>query len=126
MSWITRRDFITSAAAGLAAPALLRRAEAAEPLKVGFVYLGSIGDWGWTWSHEQGRKELLNALKGQVVADYVENVKEDASAIPIMKDFAQAGHRLIFTTSGILKDPRKPIVFVLDIMPAIVPITARP
>jgi simple sugar transport system substrate-binding protein len=42
---------------------------------------------------------MLDALKGQVVADYVENVKEDASAVPIMKDMAQAGHKLIFTTS---------------------------
>ena len=39
------------------------------------------------------------ALKGQVVTDYVENVKEDASAIPVMKDLAQQGHKLIFTTS---------------------------
>ncbi|MBV8441487.1 MAG: BMP family ABC transporter substrate-binding protein, partial [Hyphomicrobiales bacterium] len=99
MSLITRRNFITSAAAGLAAPALMRRAEAAEPLKCGFVYLGAIGDYGWTWSHEQGRKQLLDALKEQVTADYVENVKEDASAVPIMKDLAQQGHKLIFTTS---------------------------
>ena len=91
MSLITRRNFIKTAAAGLALPALGRGAFAAEPLKVGFVYLGSIGDWGWTWSHEQGRKAMVNALKGQVVADYVENVKEDASAIPIMKDLAQQG-----------------------------------
>ena len=88
-----------TAAAGLTLPALARRGFAADPLKVGFVYLGAIGDWGWTWSHEQGRKALVDALKGQVVADYVENVKEDASAIPVMKDLAQQGHKLIFTTS---------------------------
>ena len=99
MSWINRRNFITSAAAGLAAPALLSRAQAAEPLKVGFVYLGAIGDYGWTWSHEQGRKALDAALKGQVVSSYVENVKEDASAIPIIKDLAQQGNKLIFTAS---------------------------
>ena len=39
------------------------------------------------------------ALKGQVVSSYVENVKEDASAIPILKDLAQQGNKLIFTTS---------------------------
>ena len=39
------------------------------------------------------------ALKGQVVSSYVENVKEDASAIPIIKDLAQQGNKLIFTTS---------------------------
>ena len=40
-----------------------------------------------------------DALKGQVVSSYVENVKEDASAIPIIKDLAQQGNKLIFTTS---------------------------
>ena len=58
---------------GLAAPALLRGARAAEPLKVGYIYLGPIGDYGWTWAHEKGRKAMVDALKGQVVADYVEN-----------------------------------------------------
>ncbi|HLX97623.1 MAG TPA: BMP family ABC transporter substrate-binding protein, partial [Roseiarcus sp.] len=99
MSLVTRRSFISATAAGLAAPALLRNARAAEPLKVGLVYLGPIGDWGWTWAHERGRKAMVDALKGQVVADYVENVKEDASATPILKDLAQSGHKLIFATT---------------------------
>ena len=99
MRLVTRRNFVKGAAAGLAAPALLGGARAAEPLKVGYIYLGPIGDFGWTWAHEKGRKAMVDALKGQVVADYVENVKEDASAIPILKDLAQQGHKLIFTTS---------------------------
>ena len=54
MSMITRRNLIkTAAVAGLALPALGRGAFAAEPLKVGFVYLGAIGDYGWTWSHNR-------------------------------------------------------------------------
>ncbi len=72
MGFINRRNFMKSAAAGLAAPALLRGARAAEPLKVGYIYLGPIGDYGWTWAHEKGRKAMVDALKGQVVADYVE------------------------------------------------------
>ena len=99
MSTITRRNFVQAAAAGLALPALGRSALAAEPLKTGFIYLGPVGDFGWTWAHDKGRKAMLDALKGQVTADYVENVKEDASAIPILKDLAQQGHKLIFTTS---------------------------
>ena len=63
-------------AAGLALPALGGRAFAAEPLKVGFVYLGAIGDYGWTWSHDQGRKQLQNTLKGQVITNYVENSRK--------------------------------------------------
>ena len=65
MSLVTRRNFIKTTAAGLALPALGSRAFAAEPLKVGFVYLGAIGDWGWTWSHEKGRKELVDASKAK-------------------------------------------------------------
>ena len=38
-------------------------------------------------------------LGGKVVADYVENVNEDASATPVIKDLAAQGHKLIFTTS---------------------------
>ncbi len=99
MGTVTRRNFVKTAAASLALPTIGRSAFAAEPLKVGFVYLGAIGDFGWTWAHEKGRKALVDALKDQVVADYVENVKEDASAVPIMKDLAQQGHKLIFATS---------------------------
>jgi len=50
---------------------LTRSVFAAEPLKVGFVYLGAIGDYGWTWSHEQGRKALVDALP--VVFDKVQS-----------------------------------------------------
>src|SRR6185437_16693186 len=45
------------------------------------------------------RLSLNYCMKGQVVADYVENVKEDASATPILKDLAQSGHKLIFATT---------------------------
>ena len=99
MSLVSRRNFMKTAAAGLAAPALGRAAFAAEPVKIGYIYLGPIGDFGWTWAHNKGRLALDAALKGQVKTSYVENVKEDASAIPILKDLAQQGNKLIFTTS---------------------------
>jgi basic membrane protein A and related proteins len=100
MSMITRRNLMkTAAAAGLALPAFGRSAFAADTLKAGFIYLGPPGDWGWTWAHDKGRKAMVDAFKGKVTADYVENVKEDSSAIPILKDLAQSGHELIFATS---------------------------
>ena len=100
MTNITRRNLMKSAAvAGLALPALGRGALAADPLKIGYIYLGPIGDFGWTWAHNKGRLAMDEALKGQIVSSYVENVKEDASAIPILKDLAQQGNKLIFTTS---------------------------
>jgi hypothetical protein len=39
---ITRRNLMKTAAAGLTLPALTRSGFAADPLKVGFVYLGSV------------------------------------------------------------------------------------
>ena len=66
------------------------RAFAAEPLKVGFVYLGPIGDYGWTWAHTRAAGDGRSAQRSGH-PDYVENVKEDASATPIIKDLAQTG-----------------------------------
>ena len=99
MTIINRRNLIKASAAAIAMPYIGGRVMAADPLKVGFIYLGPIGDFGWTWAHEKGRKAMVEALGGQVVADYVENVKEDASALPVLRDLAQQGHKLIFTTS---------------------------
>ena len=100
MTLLTRRSLIkTAGAAALATPFINRVALGDEPLKVGFVYLGPVGDYGWTWAHDKGRKEMLAALGGKVVANYVENVNEDQSAIPVIRDLAKAGHKLIFTTS---------------------------
>ena len=99
MTIMNRRNFVKTAAAASALPLLGRGAFADEPLKVGYVYLGPVGDFGWTWAHDKGRKAMLAALGGKVTADYVENVNEDASATPVIKDLAQQGHKLIFTTS---------------------------
>jgi basic membrane protein A and related proteins len=99
MSLITRRNALKLTAASVALPMLNKAGFAADPLKVGFVYLGPIGDAGWTWAHNKGRLAMVDALGGKAVGDYVENVAEDASAIPVIRDLAQQGHKLIFTTS---------------------------
>jgi basic membrane protein A and related proteins len=99
MNFLTRRNFVKSAAMASTLPLLGRGAFADEPLKIGYIYLGPVGDFGWTWAHEKGRKAMVAAMGGKVVADYVENVNEDASATPVIKDLAAQGHKLIFTTS---------------------------
>jgi basic membrane protein A and related proteins len=96
---LNRRNFIKTAAAASTLPLLGRAAFADEPLKVGYIYLGPVGDFGWTWAHEKGRKAMVDHFGGKVVADYVENVAEDQSATPVIKDLAAQGHKLIFTTS---------------------------
>jgi simple sugar transport system substrate-binding protein len=86
--------------AAIVAPALaLSAAVSAEPLKIGFVYVSPIGDAGWTWQQDTGRKEMEKALGDKVVTQYVESVPEGADAERVIRDLAQQGNKLIFTTS---------------------------
>ncbi len=71
----------------------------AEPLKVGFVYVGPIGDHGWTYQHDQGRLAVEEAFGDQVETSYVESVPEGADADRVIAQLAETGHNLIFTTS---------------------------
>ena len=70
-----------------------------EPFKVGYVYVSPIADAGWTFQHDSGRKEMEKALGGKVVTKYVENVPEGADAERVIRELAQDGYKLIFTTS---------------------------
>jgi simple sugar transport system substrate-binding protein len=74
-------------------------AQTKEPLKIGFVYVSPIGDAGWTFQHDTGRKEMEKALAGKVTTKYVESVPEGADAERVIRDLAQSGNTLIFTTS---------------------------
>ncbi|MER1966939.1 BMP family ABC transporter substrate-binding protein [Castellaniella sp. GW247-6E4] len=82
-----------ASAVALAAPAT------AEPLKVGFVYVSPIGEAGWTWQQDIGRREMQAALGDKVKTQYVEDVPEGADAERVIRDLAQQGNQLIFTTS---------------------------
>ncbi len=69
-----------------------------EPLKVGFVYVGSVGDFGWTYAHDLGRREMEVNLQGKVRSTFVENVSESTDAERVIRQLALDGNRLIFTT----------------------------
>jgi Uncharacterized ABC-type transport system, periplasmic component/surface lipoprotein len=88
-------------AAAVAATVVLASAAHAqqEPLKVGFVYVSPIGEAGWTWQQEQGRREMMAALGDKVSTQFVEDVPEGADAERVIRDLAQQGNKLIFTTS---------------------------
>ena len=78
---------------------------AGEPIKVGFVYVGPIGDLGWTYAHDQGRLALEEALPN-VETGYQESVPENpADAERVIRQFAQDGYKVIFTTSFGYMDP---------------------
>ncbi|MDB6091918.1 MAG: basic rane lipoprotein [Gammaproteobacteria bacterium] len=72
---------------------------AAEPVKVAFVYVDPVGDSGWTYQHDLGRRALEKALGAQVKTTYVENVPATADAERVVRQLAAAGNQLIFTTS---------------------------
>lgn len=72
---------------------------AADPLKVGFVYIGPVGDHGWTYQHEQGRKALAEKFGDQITTHSVENVAEGADAERVIRNMAKDKYDLIFTTS---------------------------
>ncbi|MET0543136.1 MAG: BMP family ABC transporter substrate-binding protein [Variovorax sp.] len=72
---------------------------AADPLKIGFVYVAPLTDAGWVRQHEEGRKAVEAALPGKVKTVYVENVPEGADAERVIRDLARQGNQLIFTPS---------------------------
>jgi simple sugar transport system substrate-binding protein len=82
-----------SDAAAAAAPAK------AEPLKAAWVYLGPVGDAGWTFAHDQGRKAVEAEFGDKVVATFVEKVPESADAERVIRDLATQGNKVIFATS---------------------------
>ena len=71
----------------------------AQELKVGFVYVGPIGDHGWTYQHDQGRLDIEEQLGDRVETIYIENVPEGADAERAITRLAREGAGLIFTTS---------------------------
>ncbi|MCE0495372.1 BMP family ABC transporter substrate-binding protein [Vibrio salinus] len=72
---------------------------AAEPVKVGFVYVGPIGDHGWSYEHDQARQEVEKYFGDKVKTTFVENVSEGADAQRVITQLAKAGNDIIFTTS---------------------------
>src|SRR5499427_10716401 len=73
--------------------------KAADKLKVGFIYLGPVGDMGWTHQHEVGRQGLMKDLGDKVETTYLENVTEGPDAERSIEQLVRSGHKLIFTTS---------------------------
>lgn len=72
---------------------------AAEPLKIGFLYVAPLTDAGWVHQHDEGRKVVEAALGSRVQTTFVENVAEGPDAERVLRDLARQGHKLIFTPS---------------------------
>jgi len=85
----------TSASAPASAPA----PAASGPLKIGFFYVGPVGDGGWSFAHDNARKALEKDFGDKIATTYVENVNEGPDAERVIRDLVQQGNTLIFGTS---------------------------
>ena len=91
------KSMIGKLAAAAATAALASGALAAD--MVCYVYVSPIGDAGWTYQHDLGRKQMEKALAGKVTTKYVESVAEGADAERVIREMAQSGCKVVFTTS---------------------------
>jgi basic membrane protein A and related proteins len=90
--------WIKAALGAVAAIGLAAAASAQEKLKVGFIYVGHVGDFGWTYQHDQGRLAIEKAFGARIETTFVEKVPENDSERAI-EQLARTGHKLIYTTS---------------------------
>ena len=89
--------------AGVAATAMASMAFAGShgdgPVTAGFIYVGPIGDGGWTYQHNQGRLAVEAEFGDQVETLFQESVPEGADAERAITQMALQGADIIFTTS---------------------------
>src|SRR6516164_6071053 len=101
-----RKTFFAAATALVLAGAFgIGAASAADKLKVGFVYLGPVGDLGWTYQHEVARQAVAKEFGDKIETTYLENVPEGPDAERAIEQLVRAGNKLIFTTSFGYMDP---------------------
>lgn len=70
-----------------------------EPLKIGFAYVGPVGDAGWTFAHDNARKAIEAEFGDKIKTSFVENVPEGPDAERVIRDLAEQGNKLIFGTT---------------------------
>lgn len=92
------KSMISLASAVAVAGSLFAGMASAED-KVGFVYVGPVGDHGWTYRHDIGRQAVQKALGDKVKTTFVESVKEGPDSERVIRQMAADGHKVIFTTS---------------------------
>lgn len=88
---------VLAAATTLGGPAFAQVAD--RPVKAAFVYVGPVGDFGYSFAHDQGRKFLEEKLGDKVETSFVENVAEGPDAERVIRNLAQDGADIIFATS---------------------------
>ena len=100
-----KRTFLATVAAAAMATAAFGGSHGDGPVKVGFIYVGPIGDGGWTYEHNEGRLAVEEHFGDKVETVYQESVPEGADAERALTQMALQGADLIFTTSFGYMDP---------------------
>ena len=98
------RHWVKNAAALAMTVMAASAAQAEDKLKVGFVYVGPVGDFGYSYQHDQGRQFLQKQLGDKIETTFLENVAENDSQ-RAFEQLARSGHKLIFGTSFGFMDP---------------------
>ena len=95
-----KEEAAAPAAAPAPAPAPAAAAPApAAPLNIAFAYIGPVGDGGWTFAHDNGRKALEKEFGDKIKTTFVESVPEGADAERVFRDMVGQGNKLIFGTT---------------------------
>lgn len=94
-----RRNLLASAAMGLMLASGAAFAQGMDHVKACFVYVGPIGDGGWTYQHHQGVLAMQEKFGDKVEVQYQESVPEGADAERVLTQMALGGCNIIFTTS---------------------------
>ncbi|MGA1274809.1 MAG: BMP family ABC transporter substrate-binding protein [Gemmobacter sp.] len=95
-----RRHLLATAALGLGlATGGAAFAQGMDKAKACFVYVGPIGDLGWSYQHHQGALAVKEAYGDRVEIAWQESVPEGADAERVLTQMALSGCNIIFTTS---------------------------
>ena len=73
------------------------QAQQTGKLKACFIYVGPVGDIGWSYAHDEARKKTEKALPW-LETKYVESVPE-GQAMPVIDRLVKDNCKVIFTTS---------------------------
>ena len=96
---LSRRHLLGATAATSALSMLPRQSRAADSVKAGFVYVGPVGDHGWTYRHDIARQDVEKAFGDKVETSFVESVAEGPDAERVIQQLARSGNDIIFATS---------------------------
>jgi len=92
-----KKLLLVAAALGLALG--VTGASAQEKFKIGFIYVGPVGDMGWSYQHEVARRAIQDQFKDKIDTSFLENVNEGPDAERSIEQLVRTGHKLIYTTS---------------------------